>query len=1186
MNKLVIRKSIVFLLISMMIISSIPLSFANEAAIFEVKYVISSEGEIPITVDIPLIEFNDENDVLLSDFIIVKTDGESKSYYNINSIPGEGSEDIRRYRDLSVGKNTLYAFGEELEGPVEFTITRLPEKKINDTINRSQTVGEDLINKSVEEGLAYFYLDEMKGDGGFLKSNEGITYSLKEEVELKSSESELLLEKTSDLEKGSHTIIAKKDGYETLEFDLIVNPIKLESLEIGVMTLVDDLLIFVAKEEIELFVGDGYDEDLSLETLCLKTDKGVIITDFELTKVEVAENAIDYNSNLEITDQTIKSIAGGIVTLTTTTGNFTNTVTIIMKEKRKVNYELDSELIIEAELPSVKFTYGEEHWLDEKTLIKAYINAPDNSKIYGDLTLRYTLFGDILKNTSSLKAKNYVVDVTYKKELSSDYLEIIDEGYNFRMIIEGEVEEFAEIVYDNSTYIEKKGLVATSEGIIYLTEEDAELEVETEKDGEVVYLNASKVFFDTSETGTKTYKYRLKTDTAVQNFERVIEVVESNLDDVSIFIVKNERNLEDFWRGDSSGRRIVYYNHNTNREIIVSELLHASLNFDLDYLDDVTQIALDINDEIFMRNQDTLYSYNVKLMTSYEWSTGIVSPLEMDPNENKSTGLAFDIDNYLYLVEGNKVLKNQLTYATKKIELVETFEFSEDYFIADIAFDEDGNFYMASYKEVEIEDSNDVEYINRLTKYQLGEEVVLQSEIILNQTDLKVTGINVFENKLILAYDYQKTGMDEDSSVLKSIDSSLSEQSMQKIVRDEFSYSVHQIKDSASRFRSKLSANDLSLHIGYGQAESSSQSYISTNFTPTLRADQNRAYDLVSGSDVFDLSENALVKAKKAGSGQVRITANGVSVLINISVTNHSAPSYNAPTPVSLKITPNPIEVEYGDGADPELLSKKVTYKLSGSNSKVTWKIEDETIASVDSDGVVTGLKAGETTLTAKVSGATTTAKVNVYFVDLEKDPLALVEFDYAYISGYPNNTFAPNKAVTRGELATMFSKILNLDTNEFSKMTYSDVRSSNWSYGFIESVSKAGIFTGYKDGTFKPDQAVTRAEFASTIAKYWQYFEVEVDKSSSIIIDVANDHWAKEYIYMVYNAGIVENFSDGTFRPSEATLRAQIVVMINILIGREVTPNSLTNYDDVEDSMSSSDDINAASTSVIKKEE
>ena len=168
--------------------------------------------------------------------------------------------------------------------------------------------------------------------------------------------------------------------------------------------------------------------------------------------------------------------------------------------------------------------------------------------------------------------------------------------------------------------------------------------------------------------------------------------------------------------------------------------------------------------------------------------------------------------------------------------------------------------------------------------------------------------------------------------------------------------------------------------------------------------------------------------------------------------------------------------------------------------------------------------------------------------VDPDKPELN-TEDHYAYIVGYEDGSVQPEGDITRAEVATIFFRLLTDESrNEFWSQTnnYSDVSEDAWYNNAVSTLSNAGIIDGYEDGTFKPDGNITRAEFATIAVRF---FEATYD-GGDLFSDIAG-HWAQDYINEAANAGIVDGYPDGTFRPQQYITRAEAMTMVNRTIDR-----------------------------------
>ena len=158
-------------------------------------------------------------------------------------------------------------------------------------------------------------------------------------------------------------------------------------------------------------------------------------------------------------------------------------------------------------------------------------------------------------------------------------------------------------------------------------------------------------------------------------------------------------------------------------------------------------------------------------------------------------------------------------------------------------------------------------------------------------------------------------------------------------------------------------------------------------------------------------------------------------------------------------------------------------------------------------------------------------------------------EDHYAYIVGYEDGSVQPEGNITRAEVATIFFRLLTDESrDEFWSQTnpYSDVSEDDWYNNAVSTLTNAGIIDGYEDGTFKPNGNITRAEFATIAVRF---FEATYE-GENLFPDI-DGHWAQDYINEAANAGIVDGYEDGTFRPQQYITRAEAVTMVNRTIER-----------------------------------
>ena len=155
----------------------------------------------------------------------------------------------------------------------------------------------------------------------------------------------------------------------------------------------------------------------------------------------------------------------------------------------------------------------------------------------------------------------------------------------------------------------------------------------------------------------------------------------------------------------------------------------------------------------------------------------------------------------------------------------------------------------------------------------------------------------------------------------------------------------------------------------------------------------------------------------------------------------------------------------------------------------------------------------------------------------------------YAYIVGYPNGNVEPNGNITRAEVATIFFRLLTEEVrtaNSTQSNSLSDVTRGQWFNHAVSTLSSMGIVKGHNDGTFAPNAPITRAEFAAIAAR----FDDKNTNTSSKFTDIAS-HWAKNEIGIAANKGWINGYPDGTFRPNQYITRAEAMTLVNRVLNR-----------------------------------
>lgn len=184
-------------------------------------------------------------------------------------------------------------------------------------------------------------------------------------------------------------------------------------------------------------------------------------------------------------------------------------------------------------------------------------------------------------------------------------------------------------------------------------------------------------------------------------------------------------------------------------------------------------------------------------------------------------------------------------------------------------------------------------------------------------------------------------------------------------------------------------------------------------------------------------------------------------------------------------------------------------------------------------------------------SHAEDTAPVNPEVEIKDDEALGLNQADhYAYIVGYGNGEVRPQNSITRAEVASIFFRLLEddvRDANYTHENSFTDVSSDAWYCSAVSTLSAMGILSGYPDAAFRPNASITRAEFAAIATR----FDADGDKTPASFDDIAN-HWAKGEIAVAANNDWVNGYKDGSFRPQNNITRAETMSLVNRVLNRK----------------------------------
>jgi len=165
-------------------------------------------------------------------------------------------------------------------------------------------------------------------------------------------------------------------------------------------------------------------------------------------------------------------------------------------------------------------------------------------------------------------------------------------------------------------------------------------------------------------------------------------------------------------------------------------------------------------------------------------------------------------------------------------------------------------------------------------------------------------------------------------------------------------------------------------------------------------------------------------------------------------------------------------------------------------------------------------------------------------------------EHHWAYVIGYPDETVRPDNNITREEVAMIFYRLLRDEVRDELRVKtndFSDVAAERWSNTAISTMANGDFIKGYPDGTFRPGNSITRAEFATMATRFAQLY----DESGASFADVEN-HWSKSYVRKAATAGWIAGYPDNTFKPENYITRAEVMTIINRVLSRSVNKAGL----------------------------
>ncbi|MEK8129898.1 FN3 associated domain-containing protein [Paenibacillus filicis] len=233
------------------------------------------------------------------------------------------------------------------------------------------------------------------------------------------------------------------------------------------------------------------------------------------------------------------------------------------------------------------------------------------------------------------------------------------------------------------------------------------------------------------------------------------------------------------------------------------------------------------------------------------------------------------------------------------------------------------------------------------------------------------------------------------------------------------------------------------------------------------------------------------------------------------------------------------------DGGAPSTVAKNSILKLTAPEGQIIYYTTDGSTPTNKSKVFKEGSIIITRNMTVKAITDKNDRVITIsYQVENAKYAVKKQAAEIKYIAGYDDEAFKPDTAITRYELLDALSPLLDKEKVSVANLLTGVSEETKANVAFFTS---AGIIDGYEDGTFGGERGLTRAEFVAMMSRVLKLDVLA--PGETLLTDVAG-HWSESYVRAFTQAGYVDGFPDGTFRPDSEITRAQVVVVINRIIG------------------------------------
>ncbi len=264
----------------------------------------------------------------------------------------------------------------------------------------------------------------------------------------------------------------------------------------------------------------------------------------------------------------------------------------------------------------------------------------------------------------------------------------------------------------------------------------------------------------------------------------------------------------------------------------------------------------------------------------------------------------------------------------------------------------------------------------------------------------------------------------------------------------------------------------------------------------------------------------------------------------------------SGPVLLRLVVRPESLELKVGESGSLQVYTEYAGGWKQDVTELATYRSSDPAVAEVDSLGRATAKAPGTAEITVTYQGKTVQLQVTFQRVTPQGPDFTDIKGHWAealireaaargWVTGFPDGSFRPDQPVTRGEFAVMAMKVFGWAPPEGPSLPYLDRDGiPDWARDAVAAGTVLGVLKGYDDGYFRPDRLISRAELGVIIAKA-AGLPVMAGAHTTFADDSAIPEWARRFVAVAQEAGLLVGRGDNQFEPEGLTTRAEAVAVL-----------------------------------------